>query len=802
MTKFKSKKLLSLLMAFLMVMGVMPVAIMSASAADIKDYTLFIDGLTAKKNNASGATVDLSTLGISASGTAESGYVYEFNNVNFETTAYKAIEFYNDATINLVGENTVKAVDNTSSNVFGIGAGNLIIQGEGSLTVVAGNSGSYNSRTIQCCSFNINGGNLIIIAGNSNHFSYGVDCDSFKMTKGNVEVTSGDAKECYGILVNYEGFFVEGGTLNCASGTASSGKSVAVEAWGEVDAKVIDTDTKAILTRDDTDGLFKNNTTIAKKATVTAMPCEYNSTKYVSIAKALEAIGTGTEAEHKTGTIKLLDNVKEDVEIGEFQEITLDLNGYTLANNAKETIVNYGKLSVVDGSKAKTGKLFTSYIAIENKKQGDLTVTDIKISAVKDATGNLCGIENFGVCKIQGDKTEITSIGKGSVYAIASRGNISITDGKYTASGGSSSYNYALLLSGGSASIGGNPEFILGTSTAKYKAAFESYIDITVSTGKFSGPIVAKSGKTITVTGGSFTENPKDFVDSDNYKVVDNGNTVSYRYTVSEKADTTISAPTTTSKKYDGTTLYATAVPTVSADTVITYETAPTEEGPFQSCNETPAVKDVGTIYVRATAKNPDYKTVSIVYAMSVTKRDVILTSASDSKKYDGAPLTNNKVTVSGDGFAGEEGAEYTVTGSQTEVGESENTFTYKFNQGTNAANYNISTVYGTLTVVLSDKDRFKIYKDELIAGLEVVNGEHDSRYSSKTLDEAKSDIADYIYDESKSYEENVAAVDAIRDASVNKVMARHNFIFSCPFMSFIAEIMEPVFAFLKSLFA
>ena len=73
---------------------------------------------------------------------------------------------------------------------------------------------------------------------------------------------------------------------------------------------------------------------------------------------------------------------------------------------------------------------------------------------------------------------------------------------------------------------------------------------------------------------------------------------------------------------------------------------------------------------------------------LTVTKREVILTSASDSKAYDGTALTNSMVTVSGDGFAEGEGASYNVTGSQTEAGKSDNTFTYKLNKGTKEGNY------------------------------------------------------------------------------------------------------------------
>ena len=89
-----------------------------------------------------------------------------------------------------------------------------------------------------------------------------------------------------------------------------------------------------------------------------------------------------------------------------------------------------------------------------------------------------------------------------------------------------------------------------------------------------------------------------------------------------------------------------------------------------------------------------------------ISKRPVTLTSASDEKVYDGTALTNDTVTVGGaDGFADGEGAEYNVTGTQTNVGSSDNTFTYTLNKGTKADNYDIKTENGTLTVTpVTDK--------------------------------------------------------------------------------------------------
>ena len=84
---------------------------------------------------------------------------------------------------------------------------------------------------------------------------------------------------------------------------------------------------------------------------------------------------------------------------------------------------------------------------------------------------------------------------------------------------------------------------------------------------------------------------------------------------------------------------------------------------------------------------------------LTISKRDVTLTSGSASRVYNKEELTNGEVTVSGDGFAKNEGATYTVTGSQTEVGESDNTFTYELKSNTKASNYNITKKEGTLSI-------------------------------------------------------------------------------------------------------
>ena len=110
---------------------------------------------------------------------------------------------------------------------------------------------------------------------------------------------------------------------------------------------------------------------------------------------------------------------------------------------------------------------------------------------------------------------------------------------------------------------------------------------------------------------------------------------------------------------------------------------------------------NAGTVKITIKGKGNYNGSTEVSY--KITKRNVTLTSATDSKVYDKTPLTNHNVAVEGDGFVKEEGATYNVTGSQTEKGTSKNTFTYELKSNTKASNYTIKVGYGDLIVTAED---------------------------------------------------------------------------------------------------
>ncbi len=117
-------------------------------------------------------------------------------------------------------------------------------------------------------------------------------------------------------------------------------------------------------------------------------------------------------------------------------------------------------------------------------------------------------------------------------------------------------------------------------------------------------------------------------------------------------------------------------------------------------------VTNVGTVRVAVTGKGNYTGSADVAYQILPAK--LIVTTPSDSMVYNGKPLT---AEGSIEGFVNNETAVFETTGSQTEVGESENAYAiYWSDEGTTAkrSNYTVEEHIGTLTVTE--------YADEIVA--------------------------------------------------------------------------------------
>lgn len=166
--------------------------------------------------------------------------------------------------------------------------------------------------------------------------------------------------------------------------------------------------------------------------------------------------------------------------------------------------------------------------------------------------------------------------------------------------------------------------------------------------------------------------------------------------------------PTETSKVYDGTPLECIDYEDVSN----TEQSEGLLEGDVLSSLIFTSITDVGNInidvnkYVVLDASNEDlsanYKIiVDGDHTLEITKRPIDVESESDEKEYDGRPLTNSNYDF-GELLPGHT-IEVTITGKQTEVGESDNTVSevliYDENHKDVTKNYDIKIHEGTLRV-------------------------------------------------------------------------------------------------------
>jgi len=112
-----------------------------------------------------------------------------------------------------------------------------------------------------------------------------------------------------------------------------------------------------------------------------------------------------------------------------------------------------------------------------------------------------------------------------------------------------------------------------------------------------------------------------------------------------------------------------------------------------------PMYRDVTETNVIFRVTKPNYEDFIGTNSVTITRRKITFTSADATKVYDMTPLTTNEVRITSGAFPGEEGCDTVCTGSQTDIGSTENTFDYIFRPGAKSGNYDIAVIEGTLTV-------------------------------------------------------------------------------------------------------
>lgn len=220
-----------------------------------------------------------------------------------------------------------------------------------------------------------------------------------------------------------------------------------------------------------------------------------------------------------------------------------------------------------------------------------------------------------------------------------------------------------------------------------------------------NGNVTATEGATLsysTDNGATWTATAPTIKDVGEINVIVKASMANYsdataKYTLKVTPRTVTLTSETASKTYDGTALTRPVV-TVTGDGFVDGEATAIATGSVTNVSEGSVTN---TIVYTTTDKfvAGNYNITKVEGTLTINPRSVIITSGSASKTYDGTPLTKHESTITGEGFVEGQGVNITYTGSQTEVGSSENTFEYKLKDNTLEKNYTIETVFGTLTV-------------------------------------------------------------------------------------------------------
>lgn len=138
---------------------------------------------------------------------------------------------------------------------------------------------------------------------------------------------------------------------------------------------------------------------------------------------------------------------------------------------------------------------------------------------------------------------------------------------------------------------------------------------------------------------------------------------------------------------------------------------------------------EIGSVILKVSGGDLDEETIRI----EIRKRTVRLSSSYGEKIYDGTPLTVTGISEDGEGWisADRDRVTYTMTGSQTNAGESDNTFDVEFPSGSEEyfkEHYAITISYSTLNVAqrpvtLTSASGSKEYDGEPLTNDDVIVG-------------------------------------------------------------------------------
>lgn len=261
-----------------------------------------------------------------------------------------------------------------------------------------------------------------------------------------------------------------------------------------------------------------------------AYPGTVNFTSNDALTNLRDQINASSD-DHQIETALTAD-ITGSLVVPEYANITIDLNGNTITNTADEdTIANYGTLTIEDSSENDVGTVTNaggSKAAIRNYGTASLCGGTYTRTVAEGATTSYYVIKNVGYMMI-GSSTEsgVKVTASDEYSSLIANGYYDDADkeahaGKITVDNACTMIIYDGTFTGGMVAVKNDNEGVLTIHDGTFK---NSYYD---SEKKEAGSVIIAAGKSVTINGGTFTQEREE--DSAH----------GLRITVSDKVTTTV----------------------------------------------------------------------------------------------------------------------------------------------------------------------------------------------------------------------------------------------------------------------
>ena len=400
------------------------------------------------------------------------------------------------------------------------------------------------------------------------------------------------------------------------------------------------------------------------------------------LSASVSGTDAGTYSNAITGTAKVTDAAGNDV-TSQFSVTTK--SGSLVINKAKATIAPKDATKAYDGTDLKASEFVTEgFVKDQGVKSATFTGSQLNVGTSKSGIGGYVladgtNANNYDITKGTGN-LEVTPVSDEVTVTITGNAATLKYDGTEQSVTG-----YAVACSNGLYTANDfdftGAAVAKGTNVGTYKMGLEAD-QFSNTSANFSNVTFVVEDGWLKIEGGQIDANAVTWTTQDVQKVYDGNPLSAFAARATDKHGNELNVE----YSIDGETW--------------TFDPAEISLTHFGSQK----------VLLRATGSNY----AAVQYAMNsenieITKRPVTLTSAGASKAYDGKPLTNSAVTPTplgvGVGFLDGEGVTCNVTGSQTNVGESDNEFTYTFNEGTSGSDYLVTFKFGKLIVTQDDTE-------------------------------------------------------------------------------------------------